>query len=273
MNILTKIKKLNFPIDKYVVVGSGILEVLGIRTALDIDIVVTSDLHVKLRETGEWKEEERYGYIFLKKDVFEIIPKLDWEDYKTTTEEAIESAFFIEDVPFMNLEELVKFKTALGREKDFKDIELIKNYLESKNNRVRAIIIEDSKILLMHRIKAGNEYWVFPGGGLEDGDLTPEDGLKRECLEELGVEVEVKGLFMEKPSLAPKTMGKMEYFYKCNIIGGKIGTGTGPEFSNRDIEQYGTYEVVWIHVSDLKGKNVYPYEVRDRVITERISSQ
>jgi hypothetical protein len=167
MNIIQEIKELNFPSHKYVVVGSGILDILGIRTASDIDIAVTSDLHKKLRETGKWKEEERYGHIFLKKDVFEIIPQLDWVDYKTTTEEAIESALFIEGVPFMNLEELVKFKTALDREKDFKDIELIKNYLESKNNRVRAIIIEDSKILLMHRIKAGNEYWVFPGEDLK----------------------------------------------------------------------------------------------------------
>lgn len=30
----------------------------------------------------------------------------------------------------MNLYELIKFKTALGREKDLKDIELIKKYLK-----------------------------------------------------------------------------------------------------------------------------------------------
>ena len=30
----------------------------------------------------------------------------------------------------MNLNELIKFKTALGREKDFKDIELIKRYIK-----------------------------------------------------------------------------------------------------------------------------------------------
>lgn len=132
MNIIEKIKELNFPKGQYVVVGSGILDVLGIRKSNDIDIAVTKELHNKLRESGEWKENERYNRIFLNKDIYEIIPQLNWEDYDTTTEEAISSATIIEDIPFMNLNELIKFKTALGREKDFKDIELIKEY--QKNN-------------------------------------------------------------------------------------------------------------------------------------------
>ncbi|MFZ2072199.1 MAG: hypothetical protein WA101_01060 [Minisyncoccia bacterium] len=131
MNIIQKIKELNLPQDKYVVIGSGILDVLGIRTAVDIDISATKDLHQKLRETGEWEEFEKYGKIFLKKDVFEINPQLHWDEYKTTTEEAIESALMVEDIPFMNLDELYEFKKASGREKDIKDIELIIKYREN----------------------------------------------------------------------------------------------------------------------------------------------
>lgn len=41
-------------------------------------------------------------------------------------EEIISSATLIDGIPFMNLDELIKFKIALGREKDFEDIELIK---------------------------------------------------------------------------------------------------------------------------------------------------
>lgn len=128
MNIINKIKELNLPEGEYVVVGSGIMDVLGIRKASDIDIAVTPDLHNKLRKIGEWKEEERHGLIFLKKDVFEIIPQLEWENYSTTTKEAISSSLTIEGISFMNLDELCKFKKALGREKDYKDIELIKKY-------------------------------------------------------------------------------------------------------------------------------------------------
>lgn len=131
--------------------------------------------------------------------------------------------------------------------------------------RVRAIIINDNKVLLMHRIKNNQEYWAFPGGGVEDGDKTLEDALKRECLEELGVHVLVGKLFMEKPSLAPDAMGQMEYFYECEILSGEVGTGTGPEFSNRDILKYGSYEVEWLPLDNIKDKNVYPLELRDKI--------
>lgn len=34
----------------------------------------------------------------------------------------------------------------------------------------RGILIENSKILLIHRIKDNQEYYVVPGGGIEDGE-------------------------------------------------------------------------------------------------------
>jgi 8-oxo-dGTP diphosphatase len=270
MNIIQKIKELNFPKDQYVVVGSGILDVLGIRKSNDIDIAVTESLHKKLKESGEWEEHKRYELIrvFLKKDVYEIIPQLNWENYNTTTEEAISSAIIIDDIPFMNLNELIKFKTAMGREKDFKDIELIKEYLNKLEKRVRAVIIEDEKVLLMHRFKNGQEYWVFPGGGVDDTDKSLEDGLKRECLEELGVVTEVGDFLMEKFYVLDGFQGQIQYFYNCKIINGEVGTGTGPEWNGRDVEKYGTYEVVWIPISKLKDKIVYPFEVRDKIINK-----
>jgi len=128
MNIIQKIKELNLPNDQYVVIGSGTMSVLGIREANDIDMSVTEELFRKLKETGEWEELEKYGRPFLKKDVFDINKHLGWEKYSTTIQEANKSALFIEGIPFMNLDELIKFKYAMGREKDLKDIELIKEY-------------------------------------------------------------------------------------------------------------------------------------------------
>lgn len=129
MNIINRVKELKLPFGKYVVIGSGIFEPLGIRPADDIDIAVLPELHEQLRLTGEWEEELRYRKIFLKKEKIEINPELSWSDYKTTTQEAITSATVIDGIPFMNLGELSKFKKALGREKDIKDIKLIEEYL------------------------------------------------------------------------------------------------------------------------------------------------
>jgi hypothetical protein len=129
-DIIEKIKVLNFPQDQYVVIGSGIMSALGIRDAGDIDISVLPELHKKLCSDNTWKQDERYQKIFLTKVGIEINPELSWEDYPTTTEEAVRTATIIDGVPFLNLEELKKFKKALGREKDFKDIELINDYLK-----------------------------------------------------------------------------------------------------------------------------------------------
>jgi hypothetical protein len=41
----------------------------------------------------------------------------------------IRNAEIIDGVPFIKLDELIKFKKALGRDKDKKDVELIEQYL------------------------------------------------------------------------------------------------------------------------------------------------
>lgn len=128
MKIIKKIKELNFPNGEYVVVGSGLLEALGIRTASDIDIAASPALVERLRKTGEWKQEYRWNKLFLAKEGIDIITKLDWEDYPTTTAEAIKTATIIDGAPFLNIKETIKFKKALGREKDFKDIALLEKY-------------------------------------------------------------------------------------------------------------------------------------------------
>ena len=58
-------------------------------------------------------------------------------------------------------------------------------------NRGSVIIIENDKVALIKRVKQGTTYYVFPGGGLEEGE-TPQEGAKREALEELGVNVKIK---------------------------------------------------------------------------------
>ncbi len=131
MNIIEKIKELNFPKEHYVVIGSGTMDVLGIRKAQDIDISTSEELFEVLKNSGDWEEYEKYGRPFLKKDVFEINNQLNWDKYNTVLEEANKTALFIDGIPFLSLDELVKFKTASGREKDIQDIKLIKEFQQN----------------------------------------------------------------------------------------------------------------------------------------------
>jgi hypothetical protein len=137
MNIFQEVKKLNLPMGEYVVVGSGPMAAREIRDFKDIDILVSEKLYDELVKNGwEIVEVEGVGGKFkvLKKDIFEVNTTLWHGDYKPDNKNLIEQAEIICGVPFLQLKELIKFKTALGREKDLKDIELINNYLQKVSN-------------------------------------------------------------------------------------------------------------------------------------------
>lgn len=53
----------------------------------------------------------------------------------------------------------------------------------------KAIIVKDNKILLTRNPK-DNDIWELPGGRLHV-DEAPDEGLRRELFEELGVDVEI----------------------------------------------------------------------------------
>ena len=55
-------------------------------------------------------------------------------------------------------------------------------------NSIKAIIIANGHILLTKNADNEGVFYMLPGGGQEPGE-TMIDALKRECLEELGVEV------------------------------------------------------------------------------------
>ena len=102
--------------------------------------------------------------------------------------------------------------------------------------RVAGLVEMKEGYALMHRknvkkTKNSNqpfgEYYVFPGGGLEEDDENYEAGVKREILEEFGINVKVK----EKLCSRKIENDFEEHLFLCEYISGEFGSGTGPEFS------------------------------------------
>lgn len=77
----------------------------------------------------------------------------------------------------------------------------------------RAIIIENGKILLMHRDKYGSQYYTLVGGRMNDGE-TLEQSLVREIKEETGLTVIRARLVFTEAHPAPYNE---QYIYLCEV--------------------------------------------------------
>jgi len=139
--LLEEFKKLNLPDGEYVIYGSGPLGVRGIRDVHDLDVVVTDGLYKKLLEKYSGKEVNDGKKRFIKLGKIELIPASYSliKDVKKT----IANADVINGLKFVKLEYLLKWKRKMGRQKDFGDIKLIKNYLKSRRVKKYKKLIRD----------------------------------------------------------------------------------------------------------------------------------
>ncbi|MEK6759321.1 MAG: NUDIX hydrolase [Deltaproteobacteria bacterium] len=84
---------------------------------------------------------------------------------------------------------------------------------------VAAIIVRDKRLLLVHNVKHGTLRIEPPGGKIHAGE-TREAAVAREAMEELGIEVRVKGLFCKHPTDSPEG-GFIVQMFVCEITGGE----------------------------------------------------
>jgi len=129
--------------------------------------------------------------------------------------------------------------------------------------RAVAILIEDDKIALIERHRAGRHFLSFPGGGVDAGE-TIEQAVVREMEEETGLRVAVLRKVADV-----WFRGNRQEFFLVKRLGGEFGTGTGEEFQNivsRDHHNIGTYHPLWMPVSELLAQPVLPIQMAERVV-------
>jgi 8-oxo-dGTP diphosphatase len=83
-------------------------------------------------------------------------------------------------------------------------------------------IAENGRILMAQRRPYGSEggKWEFPGGKIEPGE-DPRCCLRRELLEEMGVQVEV-GAVLDVISTIKEQRHLIIIYFECRIIAGKL---------------------------------------------------
>jgi len=132
---------------------------------------------------------------------------------------------------------------------------------------VRGIVNYNDKIVLIHRIKTKDDgtvrdYYVTPGGKIEENE-SHEEALRREIKEELGIEIEIKGLCLELDDRDYND--SFQYFYNCNYKAGELGTGDGPEFTDK--ENYkGVFEIVLVDKKEISKLNLVPEKIKEILV-------
>lgn len=124
--------------------------------------------------------------------------------------------------------------------------------------RAVGIVIRGDKIALIHRIKNGEEYYVFPGGMVEEGE-TSEEAVVREVGEELGLECTIDKMLFELDNSENKEI----YYLMKDCAGDLVLGGPEGERANKDNQ----YILEWRKLSKIMDmENLHPKEVAEKII-------
>ena len=138
------------------------------------------------------------------------------------------------------------------------------NYKEDADVRInniesRGIIFKGEDVLIMFRIKDGEEYYVFPGGHMREGE-TPLENTIREIEEETTIKVKDMELAFEfKNYVKPKKVQKEYYFIGYWESGEPVLSGEESRRANDD--DY--YKPMWISLKELQNLTLYPAMVKE----------
>lgn len=135
-------------------------------------------------------------------------------------------------------------------------------------NIARAILKINGKFVFIKRENKPNcEYKIFysfPGGHLEKGE-TFEQACIREIEEELGVKIKISKEYFETQI---NELNKFEKYYIVEYVSGVLGSGKGEEFTQRNIEKYGSYEVFQISKSDFEKYDILPTQLKEKMMND-----
>jgi hypothetical protein len=127
--LFQKVKNLQLPLGQYALFGSTPLGIRNLRDCHDIDIIVTEDLWSKFKNENWEIITVNDSVQKLSKDDIEILK--NWYPGEWDVNKLIEEAEIIDELPFVKLEEVLKWKKLFNREKDQKDIKIIEEFLKT----------------------------------------------------------------------------------------------------------------------------------------------
>lgn len=105
-----------------------------------------------------------------------------------------------------------------------------REYPEHPRPSCHALVVQDGRVLLIRRAAEPlRGYWGLPGGAVELGETVVE-ALRREVLEETGLEVEPERYLGYRDAISRDEDGRVRFhyvilFYSARPVGGEIHAG------------------------------------------------
>ena len=134
--------------------------------------------------------------------------------------------------------------------------------MQSIRTAARALIIHQNKLLTIKMRDKSGIFYILPGGGQRHGE-TLQEGLKRECLEEIGTSVDVGELLYVREYIgknhefrkAHHAFHQVENVFRCSLPDpARIGPG-----SELDKKQVG---IEWIPLHELQDRRFLPEVIK-----------
>lgn len=126
--------------------------------------------------------------------------------------------------------------------------------------RATAVIIKDSLILLIHRFRNGVEFFVLPGGGVEEGESI-EEAVIREVKEETNFDAKTNKKLWEFLN-DHNGNKKMHYFYLITDFSGDMQLG-GEEAIENSPEN--SYTLEWHKLNELEKIPLKPDILKEKL--------
>jgi 8-oxo-dGTP pyrophosphatase MutT (NUDIX family) len=120
-------------------------------------------------------------------------------------------------------------------------------------NRAAAIIIRNGSLLVLHRQKPGQDYYILPGGGVEL-DESFQEACIREVKEETGLDV----LHLQLVHRYHSKVGEEQYFLTRIPAGDPVLGGA----EARRQSPTNVYEFEWVDANQLEEINLLPQAAR-----------
>jgi hypothetical protein len=128
VNHINKLRRLNIPLNKALIIGSGTLALLGLKPNDDLDLWVTKDAYNGMKNNKKLHPVKQHGRVFYVNEDQSVEASDSMPCTKGRVEDYLKRAIVIYGFHFKSVDDVIAWKKCMGRPKDLDHIKLLEKY-------------------------------------------------------------------------------------------------------------------------------------------------